>query len=44
MITDERWFFCLGGRGRSSNPRNQKKAPTAEELDAELDAYTSEMK
>ncbi|XP_065173870.1 THO complex subunit 4-like [Atheta coriaria] len=33
-----------GGRGRSSNPRNQKKAPTAEELDAELDAYTSEMK
>ncbi|KAK9729137.1 C-terminal duplication domain of Friend of PRMT1 [Popillia japonica] len=31
-----------GGRGR--NPRNQKKAPTAEELDAELDAYSKEMK
>lgn len=32
-----------GGGGR--NPRNQNKpAPTAEELDAELDAYTKEMK
>lgn len=29
------------GRGRN-NPRNQKKAPTAAELDAELDAYTKE--
>ncbi|XP_050503933.1 THO complex subunit 4-A [Diabrotica virgifera virgifera] len=32
-----------GGRGR--NPRNQQaKQPTAEELDAELDAYTKEAK
>lgn len=32
-------------RGRGGrNPRNQRKQPTAEELDAELDAYTKEMK
>lgn len=37
-------FFFVTGRG-GRNPRNQKKAtPTAEELDAELDAYTKEMK
>lgn len=36
-------FIIAGGRGR--NPRNTKKAaPTAEELDAELDAYSKEMK
>ncbi|KAK9890938.1 hypothetical protein WA026_012278 [Henosepilachna vigintioctopunctata] len=30
--------------GRGRNPRNQRKPPTAEELDAELEAYTKEMK
>lgn len=35
-----------GGAGGGRNPRNVKKAvaPTAEQLDAELDAYSSEMK
>lgn len=32
------------GRGRGRGARNQKKPPTAEELDAELDAYSKEMK
>ncbi|EFA09827.1 THO complex subunit 4 [Tribolium castaneum] len=32
------------GRGGGRSFRNQKKQPTAEELDAELDAYTKEMK
>ncbi|RZC37232.1 RRM 1 domain containing protein [Asbolus verrucosus] len=32
------------GRGGGRNFRSQKKQPTAEELDAELDAYTKEMK
>ncbi|KAJ8969334.1 hypothetical protein NQ317_012046 [Molorchus minor] len=32
-------------RGRGGrNQRTQRKQPTAEELDAELDAYTKEMK
>lgn len=33
-------FSGRGGRGRAQN----KPAPTAEELDAELDAYSKEMK
>lgn len=37
------YFFIFIGRG-GRNPRNPRKQPTAEELDAELDAYTKEMK
>lgn len=37
--------FGIEGRpGRGRNPRTPKKQPTAEELDAELEAYTKEMK
>lgn len=34
--------MILGRGGR--NPRTQKKVPTLEELDAELDAYSKEIK
>lgn len=38
-------LLILSGRGGGRIPRNQNKStPTAEELDAELDAYTKEMK
>lgn len=37
-------FFFLGGRGGGRNQRNPKKVPTLEELDAELDAYSKELK
>lgn len=32
------------GVGGGRNQRNQKKVPTLEELDAELDAYSKEIK
>lgn len=38
-------LIVSGGSRRGGGPRNQnRKAPTIEELDAELDAYTKEMK
>lgn len=38
-------FLIVLGRGGRINPRSANKpTPTAEELDAELDAYSKEMK
>lgn len=37
-------YLLFSGRGRGARTPTNKAAPTAEELDAELDAYSKEMK